>query len=817
MYSSWQTFGLEYWFDKTRSLPFARRSLYRCLQQSIVALMLSGCAFAFAQTGEPDKGQKEQASSTQQPQTSPATEQIFSSYEGQNVTAVSIAGRPESNSAQYASLFVQKAGTPFSEEQVHQTVDALKAAGHFQEVQIEVDPENNGVRVLLILEPAVYFGIFEFPGAERFAYSRLAQVANYPPQAPFNADDVEQDRQSLLTFFRQEGYFQAEVTPEIKVDAAHQLANVFFHADLKRKAKFGVIDIAGETPIETAQLNKSLQTFMARAHGAAIRKGKTYHHSTLNKATQYLTKELEKKDRLGVQVKLAGAEYHADTNSADIHFNVRPGPLTHVQIAGAHLFSWTKKSLLPVYQGVGVDEESVQEGQQALVSYFQGKGYFDVKVETKANRQKGSSNIVYTVEKEKKHKVAEVKLSGNGSLSTDTLTPHLVVEKKHLFSPGKFSEKLVRTSVKNLQAVYQSEGFSSAQVVPTVARQGDDVKISFRVTEGPRDIVSSLQIEGADTFPESKFAPKGLKLAVGKPYSQAFVQADRATIVASYLQAGYLTSSFRETATVAAKNDTHHIEVVYHIYEGPLVYASDVITLGRLKTKQRLIDTDAASIKPGQPLTESELLTAESRLYNHTGVFDWAEVDPKRQITTQTKEDVLVKVHEAKRNQITYGFGFEVINRGGNIPSGTVVLPGLPPVGLPSDFAPTVQRFYGPRGTFQYTRNNVGGKGESLSFTGFAGRLDQRGAVYYIDPNFRWSSWKATTSFSAESNEENPIFSSRQVLGSLELQREHRQERRKTPCFCVTASARPISRMLRFRILCYLQTSMCACPLWLQT
>ena len=74
------------------------------------------------------------------------------------------------------------------------------------------------------------------------------------------------------------------------------------------------------------------------------------------------------------------------------------------------------------------------------------------------------------------------------------------------------------------------------------------------------------------------------------------------------------------------------------------------MTLGREHTQQRLIDQDVASIQPGRPLTETELLTAESKLYDHTGVFDWAEVDPKRQITTQTKEDVLVKVHEAKRN-----------------------------------------------------------------------------------------------------------------------------------------------------------------------
>jgi outer membrane protein assembly factor BamA len=307
--------------------------------------------------------------------------------------------------------------------------------------------------------------------------------------------------------------------------------------------------------------------------------------------------------------------------------------------------------------------------------------------------------------------------------------------------------------------------------VPTVNKQDGNIKVAFQVKEGPRDIVRSLQIEGADSLSGSKFAPNGLKLGAGKPYSQALVQADRASIVANYLKAGYLTSSFRQTATVAAKDDPHHIDVVYHIYEGPKVFAGEVITLGRIYTKQRLIDEEVASIHPNTPLTETELLTAESRLYDHTGVFDWAEVDPKRQITTQDKEDVVVKVHEAQRNQITYGFGFELINRGGNIPSGTVALPGLPPLGLPSNFTTSQQTFYGPRGTFQYTRNNFRGKGESVSFTAFAGRLDQRGAAYYIDPNFLWSKWRATTSLSAESDQENPIFSSVEERGSFQVQR----------------------------------------------
>ena len=66
--------------------------------------------------------------------------------------------------------------------------------------------------------------------------------------------------------------------------------------------------------------------------------------------------------------------------------------------------------------------------------------------------------------------------------------------------------------------------------------------------------------------------------------------------------------------------------------------------------------------------------------HHDLGVFGWESVDSRRTITDQTKEDVLIKLHEAGRNEITYGFGLQVARRGGNIPSGTIALPGLPPI-----------------------------------------------------------------------------------------------------------------------------------------
>src|SRR5579872_1887707 len=260
---------------------------------------------AQAPTGSP----AQQASQAQQ-----AEPEILASYEGQNVSLLEIAGQPDHDLSEYKSALFQQQGQPFSKEKVDQTAAALKAAGKFEDVRIQVQPQASGVRVEFVLEPALYFGIYQFPGAERFAYSRLIQIANYPTQTPFNRTDLNRGRNRLVTFFQQEGYFEAKVDPRVNIDEAHGLANVAFKVTPGKKAKFGAVVIDGVKGDDSEALPRKLATLVARARGAAIRPGKAYHHSTLNRAQQYLQAILAKKGYLGAQVKLNGAEYHAETN-----------------------------------------------------------------------------------------------------------------------------------------------------------------------------------------------------------------------------------------------------------------------------------------------------------------------------------------------------------------------------------------------------------------------------------------------------------------------------------------------------------------------
>ena len=706
----------------------------------------------------------------QTPQTAPQLAQVLSSYEGQNISTIELAGQPNLDQQTFAPLLAPLQNQPFSRSKIDETIAAIKNAGGFSNIELELRPEPTGVRVLFVLQPAVYFGMYDFPGSGPFAYSRLLQVADYPSQEPYSSVDVQRAREALLKFFRRTGYFLAQVDPEVQTDQQHGLANVIFRTRLNKRAKFGKVTLQGALPQDNARLQHSLRSIRARLTGSAIRAGKTYSPKTLSNAAQLLEKSLLKKDRLAAQVKLIGAAYDPATNRADITFNVQEGPVVHVKVQGAHLWSFTRHRLLPIYQQNGMDPELIQEGRQNLVSYFQSKGYFDAQVNADVQQQQpAGTSVVYRITKGPRHKVKEVRIAGNHHISGKELLSHVKVSKGRWFSHGQYSQKLVHTSANNLKNVYRSAGFGQVDVVPQITNQNGNIAVTFNVTEGPQDIVESFRVEGNNTLPVAQFAPKGLNLAEGQPYSLKSVDEDRDQIVSQYLNRGYLTAIFKCVAT-PRKSDPHQVDVVYRIYEGPRVETDNVITLGRKHTRQSFINRETQKIQPGKPLSEENLLESGSELYT-PAIFDWAEVDLRRQITTQTQEDVLIKLHEAKRNEITYGFGFEIINRGGSVPSGTVALPGLPLVGLPKTFKTSQKTFYGPRGTFSYTRRNIRGKAETMTFATVAGRLAQRGSLTYTDPNLRSTRWSSNLILSGEHNGENPIFTSRLAQFSIELQR----------------------------------------------
>lgn len=767
---------------------------------------------------------------SQAARTSSLVVESLPAYEGQTVTSVELAGWPGLDAAPLLAQLPQQPNHPFSRAEIDQSIGQLKArlantlapdGSHLSDIQLQVVPELGGIHILFVLDPAEYFGVFQFPGALRYSYTRLLEASGYEPQRPYAARSITEGKNRLESFFQREGYFQAQVTPVLRPYPQRGLVDVVFEVQLGPRARFGTVTLAGATPAQAAFLQPSLRSWLARLRRSAILPGHAYSLGALENATQRLQSALNDRGHLGAKVVLAGAKYDRASNRADITFDVTPGPTVKLQVQGMHLWPWDH-SLIPIFQESRVDADLIQEGQENLVNFLSSRGYFNASVTTTVQRpnqppvvttQSAASlappilpppatgppptqeTIIYTVTKGPQHDVERINFTGNQFFSSDELRAQVQVKPEGFFwfSHGAYNAPLLAGSVQNMEALYQASGYSSVRVTPRLTHPRGNLAIEFVVQEGPQDYVNSLQLDG-NTLPAEELAPNGFMIGPGTPFAQKLLGQDRARILAQYYSRGFLNATLRPIAR-QVKGAPHLIDVIYHITEGPQVRTAAISTLGLHVTQQRLVDRHIGSIRPEGFLTENEMLTAESQLYT-PGIFDWAEVRPRRPITTQNQEDVVVKLHETQRNSLVYGFGFDFTNRGGSIPSGTVAVPGLPIVGLPNGFKTSQASFWGPSGNVQYTRTNIAGKAETLSLGAFAGRLDQRGSFSFTDPSLMWSQFSGNLLLSAEHDSQNPIFTARTGQIGYQLERPLNPDRTTNLFLRYTYSQTGLTRLL---------------------
>ncbi len=697
-------------------------------------------------------------------------------YDGQNVAAIDLIGNPHRDLAPLRAVLVQKVHQPYSQSQVEDSIRALQRAGNFPKVNVEVVPNPSGLRLDFLLEPAYYLGILDFPGAvKQFSYTRLMEVVDLADEDPYDPDRLPFSEQALQEFLKTNGYFRATVYSHADIDDEHQLVNLTFTVALGKQARIAKVNIEGPDQRETASLLRTVRSLRARLTGALLKPGRPYTAERLKAATALIKLRLSKQRRLASSVKQNPPVFHPESNRVDISFKIEPGPIVNVRTEGAKLSpipflsDRQMRRLIPIYSEGTIDRDLVEEGQQNLIDFFQKKGYSDAKVNIDFQKKSDQILLVYQIDRGKKHKVEAISFHGNRQISDQDLLAQVTVKRSHLWSHGSVSPKLLKQSVSNLEAIYRDKGYESVKVTSKIVPDGLKLRISFDIDEGPQTLVDNVEITGNISVPANELAaPAGFQLRPGGPYSPRRLSDDRNRITATYLNRGYLNADVKATIT-RRSDDRHRVIVSYIIDERQRVTVNSVLFLGQKQTRVDLI-AKTAKVPVAAPMRKGELLQAESHLYE-LNIFDWSSVGPVKPIAEQTDEQVLVKVHEAKRNDLTYGFGFEVARRGGNVPSGTVAVPGLPPVELGKNkLAQSEATFASPLGSIEYTRRNVRGLGETASGTLVLARLDQRFITTYTQPRFLGSQWSSLASFSVERSSENPLFTA--GLGDLSFQVE---------------------------------------------
>jgi outer membrane protein insertion porin family len=668
-----------------------------------------------------------------------------------------------------------KAGEPLDPAKVTESIRRLFASGRYRDIGVDGERSGNGVVLIFVGTPRYFVGRVVIEGVkdERLA-SRLEYATNLQPGSAFTDSAISAGTDAVKASLASNGYYQPTIAVKTTVDSAGDQVNATYTVNIGPQARVGNVTLEGQDPgLSVAELRKK---------GRLKQGSKVGRDTTINALTK-IRADYEKKDRLEATTTLQSSTYNAPRKQVDYDFHANEGPLVTVVVQGIKLAKSRLRSLVPIYEEGTIDNDLLNEGKFNLNDFLFREGYFDATVSVKVEGEgTASQSVVYSVVTGAKHKVSSVTIKGNRYFDSELLKERMQVQKADAYlRNGRYSPTLMKSDVDSILAVYRANGFDKATATPSVKDietvKGKKLKVGeiavlVTITEGPQQKFGQVSLTGVD--PSREQAVKALlDSRQGQPFSLVTLSGDRDTVLGYYVSHGF-DQAKTEIKQQIDGADPAKTDVTINVTEGEQVFIDRVLLSGIDHVKPKLVEKQV-KVHAGDPLDQSALLDTQRRIYD-LALFNEVVSNVQNPNGDDPSKNVLLQLTEAKRWDVTYGFGFEAETgkpQEGVINPASAILLGLPPTATYSQNGKTG---VSPRVSLDVSRINLRGTDQSLTFHATYGLLEEVATETYLTPHFLGKSKLSQSISGGYSNVQNiSTFQASTLQGDYRITQKFRK------------------------------------------
>ena len=760
------------WLDAGMAWAVAKtaceRSLRATLLAGAMALVWAGNSFGQNATAQVNP-------TTDSTATAPAVKTAratanLAAWRGLRVASVEFEGVKFGVKDPLPGMLEQQAGEALDPSKVTASVRRLFASGRYRDIRVDGVREGAAVRLIFVGVPRYFVGRVSIVGVKD---ERLASVLEYAtklqPGTDFTEGSIAAGTEGIRQALVSNGYFQPSIAVQTTVDDTDEQVSAAYTVSMGPQARVGRIVVEGSDP--------GLTVMEVRKKGR-MKQGSKVTRETVTNALTRLRAQYEKQNRLEATASLRTETYDAAHKAVDYTFSANQGPLVKVAVEGAKISKGRWKLLLPIYEEGTIDNDLLNEGAYNIKDFLVQEGYFDAAVTVKlVGAGTGQESVVYSVVKGVKYKVASVTIVGNRYFDRDLLKERMQVQKVDAYlRNGRYSPALMKADEASILSLYRANGFDEATVTSTTkeidtSRSGKKLKegeiaVEVTVVEGPQKLFGRVTLEGVSQERE-KAVRALMNTREGQPYSLITLSGDRETILSYYLSQGYEQARM-EVTQQAESTDATKTDVTLKVTEGEPVYVGRVLESGIGRTRPATVARQV-TIHAGDPLDESALLETQRNLYG-LALFNEVTTAVQNPNGEAPVKNVLLQLSEARRWNVTYGFGVEAETgtpQEGVINPASAILLGLPPT---ANYSQNGKTGVSPRISLDVSRINLRGTDNSLTLHSSYGSLEEVGMLTYLSPHFRGSSHLSESLSGGYSNVQDiSTFQASTLLGDYRI------------------------------------------------
>lgn len=580
--------------------------------------------------------------------------------------------RPEEY-RRFLSLTDLWVGRTYSKQAVDEAVRNLQKTGFFDRVEPFVQADRLGVSVTLDTVGAIVVRRIEIDADWTILESDIRRRLAYRlgERLKMGEVDVERQKQSVLKFLAKRGYHRSTVDIDFDIDG-HE-ATVHVTIDV---GHFFTIDAV--KPVGNAHVSDfwfSVYYLQPRQFGLSG----LYLPETIKAAERDVLERYHDAGFFEARLNVEEVIDQAD-RTVDLTVKVDEGRRTKVFFEGNDAVADHElEELVTFREARSVDSVEIERTASTLRAAYQSRGYHHATVKAFVVKTKNPTmqELVFDIHEGPVARIEHIRFLGNKGFSDEKLRDVVATKTFNavLGRPGFALDAQLAEDLDKLRNHYIESGYlrAKAEVAEVASRQdGEYLTVVYRLSEGPRTLVSEVQIEGVTRYPREKVF-KVMGLRPGTPYGPRRVAEAVGELQRRYRTDGYphavlehecaLPNGKVQPCDVARVAAGRTVEVRVDVEEGPRVTVGEILVRGNFVTDEDTIRNEMP-LKEGGPFEYAKLLEGQSnirslRLFRsvRADLIGFAEGEDRDRV------GIVVVVEEREYLFVDFAVGFQTVSR----------------------------------------------------------------------------------------------------------------------------------------------------------
>lgn len=356
------------------------------------------------------------------------------------------------------------------------------------------------------------------------------------------------------------------------------------------------------------------------------------------------------------------AEDHEGGKAIVFHVKEKP-TIRKIEFSGNHVFKSEKlRENLTISTGSILNIFTIKSNIEQLELMYKEKNYHNINIGyTVHDLENNQADIEFVIEEGEKIKIKTISFQGNETFGDKKLKKLISTSEKGFFSwltsSGELNREDLSQDTARLMAFYHSTGFIHAKVAdPVVDFQDKWIYITFKIEEGDRFKVGTVDVDGDLILPKERLMPN-LDISKEPFFNREIVRKDVLALTDLYADAGY---AYADISPLTRENQaTRLVDITYKIDQHSKVYFESIEISGNTRTRDKVIRRELHIHE--QELYSGSRLKRSVRNLHRLDYFEDVKVDTIKG-SADDKMDVKIDVVEKPTGNFTFGAGYSTVD-----------------------------------------------------------------------------------------------------------------------------------------------------------